>query len=125
MLYIDLENKDIVFDETNNTRYWCQYDFAYKARTHVYDNENNEIGYIQFKVLSIQKGISFFDKDDNPIQMDDIVIINQEDKNNFVLKYCESIVTVTKNDDRLNIDYSENIDLNKCILFIVSLLNKE
>lgn len=125
MLYIDFKDKNRIFNEENNTKFWCQNDFAYKGRTHVYDFENNEIGYIQFIVLSIQKEICFFDKNDNQIAMDDLQIVNQKDENNFDIKYCDSIIKVTKQDERLQIDYDKNIDLNRCILFIISLLNKE
>lgn len=125
MLYIDLKDKNKILDENGNIRFWCQYDFAYKGRSHVYDNKDNEIGYVQFKILSIQKEIGFFDKDDNPIQIDSYEITNQKDEYNFDIKFNDSLITIKSEDEKLIIDYDNNIDLNKCILFIVSLLNKE
>lgn len=130
MLYLDLKdfslnNKNNIYDENNTVKYWSQPDFAYKSRVHVYDASDNEIGYVQFKILSIQEGITYCDKEDNLIQMNDFELLEQTDKYSFRIKHNDLIIDVVEKDNRLVIEDSKDIDLNRCILFIVSLLNKE
>lgn len=122
---LSIKNINTICDETGLVKYWSQPDFAYKSRVHIYDSEDNEIGYVQFKILSIQDGINFFDKEDNPIEMKDFKVVNQKDEYNFEIINNDNIVYVNRKEDSLLIKYDKNIDLNRCILFIVSLLNKE
>lgn len=113
----NLENRNEIKDEKGEIQYWSQKDFAYKRRVHIYDNSNNEIGYVQYKVLSIQTGIEFYDKTDKQIDMSEFTVSNRTSKWNYeIIKNGNCICKI--NDGKIEV--VDNLDIEKCILFIFS-----
>lgn len=126
MLIINIDNFDInTKTEMNNgdgeLKYWSQPDFSYKRRTHIYDSRDNEIGYVQYKVLSIQDNNGVFSKEDNPILLDDFYINNRQSIWNYdIFKDNNLIASIEENGGKviikiLNEDYTE-----KCLLLVYS-----
>ena len=126
MLIINIDNFDInTKTEMNNgdgeLKYWSQPDFSYKRRTHIYDSCDNEIGYVQYKVLSTQDNNSVFSKEDNPILLDDFYINNKQSIWNYdIFKDNNLIASIEENGGKviikiLNEDYTE-----KCLLLVYS-----
>ena len=123
MLKIDLNNFDIskrneILNGNGDMEYWCQPDFAYKKRLHVYDNKNNEIGYVQYKILSSQEGIEYYDAKDNKIDFGNLGI-NKISKTNFSIKDNDEIVADI-NEGILNI--KEKTD--ECLLLILGVIGE-
>lgn len=126
MLFINIDNfkldkKTEIVDENGNLQFWSQPDFSYKCRVHVYDKNDNEIGYVQFKILTIQDKINYFNKEDKPIEMEDLKVIEQ--KSNFDYKVSSGlneVMSVTKEDNRVTINVQEE-HINRCILLMYSL----
>lgn len=126
MLIIDrntfaLNAKNEIKDEDGNLKYWSQPDFSYKQRVHIYDSQDNEIGYVQYKILSSQEHINFFDYTDKEIDMSDLMQINKQSKWNYQITKDDVICDVKENDDTVLIDVKDNNLVDKCILFIFSL----
>ena len=106
MLIIDkntfaLNARNEIRDENDNLAYWSQPDFSYKQRVHVYDSKDNEIGYVQYKILSIQEKINFFDAFDKPIDMFDLNQTNKTSKWNYEISKNDVICTVTEKENRV------------------------
>ena len=78
-----LQDKVELKDENNNLKYWSIYDFAYKNRTRLFDENDNEIGYLQFKVLSSQDEIGFYHIDGNKITS---LKLNEDLKDEYYLE---------------------------------------
>lgn len=129
MLYIDLNNfsltkKSEILKE-DIIAYWSQPDFAYKRRVHIYDSNNDEIGYVQYKILTCQSGIEYFDKTDKQIDVSDIVVENKESEYNYELVSNGNVVAkVFKDNNRLNIDIMNDSMINKCLLLVYGLIDK-
>lgn len=120
MLNIDinnfnLENRNEIKDDNGSVKYWSQKDFAYKKRIHVYDDVNNEIGYVQYKILSIQAGIEVYDRHDNLIDMKAFDVVNKTSRWDYEITCNGNSVCKVENGKIAVIDGS---DTNKCILFI-------
>lgn len=127
MLILDLDNfsldtKTEIKNEEGKLQYWSQPDFAYKKRVHIYDDKDNEVGYVQYKILSNQSHPIICTKDDNEIDFTDFKIINNDENG----KYEIENVAVVKNDNkRLLIEIKDNNKTDKCILFIFSTIEQE
>lgn len=127
MLIIDLNKfslfeKNEIENENGSTQYWSQPDFSYKRRVHIYDSENNEIGYVQYKILSSQNEIGFYDKDDKPIILDDLQILYKKDEWNYsIVKNNNEIVLLEKVDNLVKIEIKDYSEINKCLLKVFSL----
>lgn len=124
MLQINIENfalnnKNEIKDETGNLQYWTQPDFSYKQRVHIYNSQNNEIGYVQYKILSIQNGNEVFDKHDNPIDLHEYKQNNKTSDWNYDIEY--NGVVIAKIIDG-KIDFIDNSNIDSSILFIFSLI---
>lgn len=113
-----LNNKNEILDESGKLIFWTQSDFAYKQRVHVYDSLNSEIGYVQFKVLSIQNGNEIFDSKDKQIDISEFMQVNKDSNWNYDIECKGSIIANIKQG---KIEILDNCDINKCILFIISL----
>lgn len=116
-----LNAKNEIKDENGNLVFWSQPDFSYKQRVHVYDAQNEEIGYVQYKILSSQEHINFFDKTDKPIDMSDIKQVNKKTKWEYQLEKDNVICEVKENGSNVIIDIKDNEQINSCILLIFSL----
>lgn len=127
MLIIDLkefslDKKNIIKSEDGILQYWSQYDFAYKKRVHLYDDKDNEIGYVQYKILSCQNKASLFDKDDNEIDISDLKIINKKSAWQYDI---ENVAVVNIENDEVLIDIVDESKKDKCLLLIFSLIGEE
>lgn len=127
MLIIDLntfalDSKYEILNEKNELQYWSQPDFAYKKRVHIYDNKDNELGYVQYKILSCQDGSTYFNKEDRDIDLSDLKIINKKADWQFEI---ENIASVSVDKNMIMIDIVDENKIDKCLLFIYSLLGKE
>lgn len=113
-----INNKNQILNEEGKICFWSIYDFAYKKRVHIYDSLNNEIGYVQYKIISTQNDTLCFDLEDKLIDMNGFKAINKKDNWTYDITYNDkSVATVV--DGRITIEDSSII--NKCILFIFSL----
>ena len=127
MLIIDLntfalDSKYEILNEKDELQYWSQPDFAYKKRVHIYDNKDNELGYVQYKILSCQDGATFFNKEDKDIDLSDLKIINIKGDWQFDIEDVASINVEVK---KIMIDIVDEHKIDKCLLFIYSLFGKE
>ena len=61
--YNDLEsrNRTDLLDEKGSLRYWGIYDFAYKYRTRIFDENDNEVAYVQKDVSVNEDVVIFYD----------------------------------------------------------------
>lgn len=116
-----LDARNEIMDENGNLKYWSQPDFSYKQRVHVYDNQDNEIGYVQYKILSCQEHINFFDNTDKPIDMSDLKQINVQSKWNYQISNGDIVCEVKENGNNVLIDVKDDNQINRCILFVFSL----
>ena len=80
---LSIKNKNTICEETGLVKYWSQPDFAYKSRVHIYDSDDNEIGYVQYKILSIQDGNNCFYKDDKQIDLNEALTEIQSLKSKY------------------------------------------
>ena len=128
MIIIDLNNfsldaKNELVNENGELQFWSQPDFAYKKRVHVYDATNDEIGYVQYKILSIQKDVDVFDKKDKPININQYSLEKIAPYEYNISKDNKQIMTSKKQNDKVIIDIKE--DINMCILLFYKLLERE
>jgi len=114
----DLNGKIEIFDENKNIKYWSQYDFSYKRRVHIYDEFNNEIGYVQYKILTTQDSNEVFDYQDNPIDISNFVIKDKKDNNYDIYHENNKVGSVTEEKDSINIEILNDSLINNCILFV-------
>lgn len=126
MLIIDINNFELskrneITDETGKVQFWTQPDFAYKQRVHIYDCLDNEIGYVQYKVLSIQNGNEIHDKEDKLIDINGFKKVNSQSNWNYEIEYNGAVICCV-NEGKIEI--VDNSDINKCLLFIFSLIEK-
>lgn len=126
MFIINIDNFDVnKKNEINNSdgelRYWSQPDFSYKRRTHLYDSNDNEIGYIQYKVLSIQDRNDVYNKEDKPILFDGFVIKNRQSIWNYeIFKDDVLIAHIEENSGKVTIEILNEDFVDKCMLFVYS-----
>ena len=97
MLVININNysttkKCELLDETGNIKYWSQPDFSYKKRLHVYDSSDKELGYVQYKILSSQKGDELY-IENKKVDIDNINI-EKNGENSFVVKNGNKTIIV-------------------------------
>ena len=127
MLTIKLDNFDLfskneILDENGCIRYWTQYDFSYKHRVHIYDTNDDEIGYVQYKILSIQDSAKIFAKDDKELDLSYLSNIEYKDKWNYTITNNGNVIaSVKSNDNKVVIDINDEQLVNECILYIFSL----
>ena len=118
------------------------YDFSYKNRLRIYDANDNELGYIQYKNLSSINEIALFDIQDNKIayidKVDDLNNIEVKpldfhiigDLNNWNIKVVDSkdnVLLETENESQINlIDETNLMTCLFCILAVADIneLNK-
>lgn len=105
-----IQTKSEILDETDNVKYWCQPDFAFKGRLHVYDENNDEIGYVQYKILKSQDGVEYYDHKDNKINVDDYCI-DGEGFNLQITKNNSIVLNSKESDEKVMIDCKDNISL--------------
>ena len=114
------DSKVNILDKNNNVAYFSQYDFSYKNRVHIYDNLDNEIGYVQYIIFKNQKDNLIYDKFDSLMEFNNWKIINESNKKNVYVN--EEIVMNIEDNKQIEI---LNEDLkDKCILFAYSLIGK-
>lgn len=108
----EISKKNEIIDENGNIKYWCQPDFSYKKRLHVYNSDNNEIGYVQYKVISLQSDVEYFDAADNKLDYSEYTFVEEKDSSFVVLYDGNKIATVCN--DTFEINDRED----ECLLFI-------
>ena len=124
MLIIDKEtfgigNKNLINNENGELQYWTQPDFSYKKRLHIYDKNDNEIGYVQYKILSCQEGNGFFSKEDKQINLDEWNYQNDKSEWNYDVYYKDALMSRIVNDDYLiKITINDDSYINECLFMI-------
>lgn len=127
MLIINLDNfsldsKNEIYDENEKLKYWSQYDFSYKHRVHIYDADDNEIGYVQYRILSTQESAKVFSKEDKEIDLSNISNSEFKDKWNYSIVNDGNVIASVRSDgDKAIIDIMNEQLFNECILYIFSL----
>lgn len=116
-----LNKRNEILDETGKLIFWSQPDFAYKQRVHIYDDVNNEIGYVQYKILSIQEGNEIYDSFDSRLDLSGFKQLNMINIWTYDIELNGSIVASIKEG---KIEIADNSIINKCLLFIFSLIEK-
>lgn len=107
-----------LLNENGNIEFWCQPDFAYKMRLHVYDKNNDEIGYVQYKILSTQDGVEYYDNKDNKLDLNSY-IVNGKD---YYYEITHNNVVVLKSilkENEIEVDVKDNLSL----LILFGLIN--
>lgn len=127
MLIIDLDTfsldkKDVINNEKGELQYWSQADFAYKKRVHIYDSNDNELGYVQYKILTSQDGPTFFNKEDKAIDVSDLRIINKV--NNWQYE-IENVASIKVDGNKVVIDIKDDSEIDRCLLLIYSIAGEE
>lgn len=128
--YVDsafaLNGKTELLNEIGELVYTCIYDFAYKNRIRILDNKNNELAYIQFKVISGVDQVTLYDKIDKPIAYikDNTEVLLEDEwkiSNDKVLtKDGKEVMNVVDNVITINNDN----DILKCIMCLFVSNNK-
>lgn len=107
-----------LLNEDGKIEFWCQPDFAYKMRLHVYDKNNDEIGYVQYKILSTQDGVEYYDNKDNKLDLSSYVV----DGENYNYEIIHNDVVVLKSilkENEIKVDVKDNLSL----LILFGLIN--
>lgn len=131
MLIIDLEkfslySKNEIVNGNGNLQYWSQPDFSYKHRVHIYDKESNEIGYVQYKILSTQDTINYFDKEDKEISISNLTVKNKSGEWDYsIYKDNEQIASLNSKDNKVYIEINNDLEADKCLLLIFGLAEEE
>lgn len=127
MLIIDLDNfaldkKSEINNEKGELQYWSQPDFAYKKRVHIYDNKDNELGYVQYKILSSQDGATYFTNDDKTVDLSDLKVIN---KNGDWQYDIDNVASLKVDGNKVTIDIVDENKIKKGLLLIYGIAGKE
>lgn len=131
MLIIDLEkfslySKNEIVNDNGNLQYWSQPDFSYKHRVHIYDKDSNEIGYVQYKILSTQDTINYFDKEDKEISISNLTVKNKSGEWDYsIYKDNEQIASLNSKDNKVYIEINNDLEADKCLLLIFGLAEEE
>lgn len=107
-----------LLNENGNIEFWCQPDFAYKMRLHVYDKNNDEIGYVQYKILSTQDGVEYYDNKDNKIDLYSY-IVNGKDYNYEITHNGVVVLKSVLKENEIEVDVKDNLSL----LILFGLIN--
>lgn len=107
-----------LLNEDGKIEFWCQPDFAYKMRLHVYDKNNDEIGYVQYKVLSIQDGVEYYDNKDNKLDLSSYVV-NGENYNYEIIHNDVVVLKSILKENEIKVDVKDNLSL----LILFGLIN--
>lgn len=107
-----------LLNENGNIEFWCQPDFAYKMRLHIYDKNNEEIGYVQYKILSIQDGVEYYDSKDNRLDFSNY-IINGKDNNYEIIHDDVVVLKSILKENVIEVDVKDNLSL----LILFGLIN--
>lgn len=114
------EKVEVLNDDT--VVFWSQPDFSYKSRVHIYNCNNTEIGYIQYKTTSTQIGNIVYFSDDEIVDLSSFSIDNQNDSKVSVL-INDNIIGYFEYENE-NVIFS-NVDsdfIDVYLLYIYSLL---
>ena len=105
---IDCRNE--IVDEDGNIKFWCQPDFAFKKRLHVYDENNNEIGYVQYKILKSQEAVEYYDHNNNKLDFSDYQVVG--DNWNIEITHNSAVVLKSEvNGENAIVDIKDNLNL--------------
>lgn len=107
-----------LLNENGNIEFWCQPDFAYKMRLHVYDKNNDEIGYVQYKILSTQDGVEYYDNKDNKLDLNSY-IVNGKDYNYEITHNDVVVLKSILKENEIEVDVKDNLSL----LILFGLIN--
>lgn len=126
-----LDSKTELKNEKGEIVYTCIYDFSYKKRIRILDKSNNEIAYIQFKILSSIDQITLYDKQDKQlayikqnsevIEDDGLRCIGNYDNYKIVDKNNNEIMVLANN----TVNISDDNYILKCIMCLYVFANKE
>ena len=107
-----------LLNENGNIEFWCQPDFAYKMRLHVYDKNNDEIGYVQYKILSTQDGVEYYDNKDNKLDLNSYIVKGKD--YNYEITHNDVVVlkSILK-ENKIEVDVKDNLSL----LILFGLIN--
>lgn len=114
-----IDNTFEIKDANGVTLYYCMPDFSYKKRLHLIDNKDNKIAYIQYKILTSQNGVSYFDSDDNMKDFSFFDIAKKDDYLCVCTKSNNIIFNVFEDDDKIVIDIKDDINVVDCVLFFL------
>lgn len=124
-----LDGKTEFINEKGEIEYIGIYDFSYKKRIRILDKNNNEVAYIQFRVISDIDQITLFDKQDNQlayIKLNDDTI--QEDGYKKMGDDTSYKVIDKDGNEIMNVMKDEAIingDVLKCIMCLYVFKNKD
>lgn len=119
MIVIDTKNlilgkRNNIVDENDELVYWTQPDFSYKHRVHIYRADNSEVGYVQYKILSIQKDVEYYDYMDNRLEFSNYKIVNKKSNFEYDIECDNDVTNITHDGERCYIESNTNLD--KCLL---------
>lgn len=131
-------NKFEIKDVDGENRYWGIYDFSYKRRLRIFDKDNNELAYIQYRVSSLEKGITFYDVEDNKIayigqqdNLQDIVVEPDNwkivgDVSNWDIRIiaADGRELMSTNDKTHEINIMDDSDVLKCVFCVLAIADE-
>ena len=125
IIKINLNNVSInsridFLDEKSNLLYWSIYDFSYKRRMRLFDNKDNELGYVNLKIESLNNVETIYDKQDNKLDEFDETILKGDIKS---YDFNVEDVVFTKKDDELLIQFEDD-KVYKAILYALISIDK-
>lgn len=107
-------------DENNNLIYWSIYDFSYKRRMRLFDNKDNELGYINLKIESLNNVEAIYDIQDNKLdEYKEANISGNIESYEFIVDG----IKYKKQDNYLVINAEEN-KINTAILYALISIDK-
>lgn len=109
--------------DNNSVVYWSQPDFSYKHRIHLYNVDNKEIGYVQYKVTSEQKDNYVFSCDDSVIDVSSYSYSKDDEGCINILLNNNKIANLKFVDDSIDISFNNNDAIDIMMLYIYSILN--
>lgn len=120
----DVNNKNLINNENGELQYWTQPDFSYKKRVHIYDRNDNEIGYVQYKILLCQDGNNFFSKEDKQIELNDWNYQNEKTEWNYDIYFKDILIAnIVEDCSTVKITINDDSYINECLLMIFGKLS--
>ena len=128
-VYFDLNNlinrqKTEIKDELGNLLYWGIYDFSYKYRTRIFNNNDNELMYVQKDISKDDNIVNICDLKDTVIDYingDLLVNDNLKINGNYQIGDIEGLLHIEDG----SMEILDDSKIDKCVAILFALVERE
>lgn len=120
----NLDNRIDFIDEDNSLLYWSIYDFSYKRRMRIFDNNDINVGYVKLKIDTLNNDIEFCDKQDNLLETFNLDYLsgNIDELKLDIIKNNVSFMHIDKINNECIIEVFDD-DILKAIMYMIVVLD--